>query len=501
MLRKRMPAAALAAALSLFLSGSVTAAAEEHYDVYHYDCWSEAVPSQAGYTAERAVSGNDLGIGNFSEPADIFRDSHDRIYIVDAGNDRIVVTDAEFETVEKVFDTFTMPDGSETTLDDPQGIYVAPETELLYIADYDNSRVLISDYAGNVQQEITKPDPGLFSQDLTFLPQKVIADKAGNVYVVLGNITTGAAMFSSDGVFQGYYGANTVQTTPEVIANHFWKMFATDEMRSRQARTVPSGITNFDLDDEGFIYTCSRSTSQTKDTVKKLNAAGVDLFSPLGITWGDIRSYYDTNTNTNYQPMICDIEISDDKSINCLDLTTGRVFQYDKEGSLLFIFGSKSDQLGGFTEVTALESCGTSIYVLDKRKNTVTVFTETDLGALVHEATELYNAGYYEEALTPWYQVLQYDGNYVRAYEGIAAGLLVKGDHEGSMRYAKLADLNSRYNKAFEGYRQEWLSEHFTLVTAVVFLIAAALTGLHFYRKKHRRHSTKAETAERSEQP
>ncbi len=498
MLLKQMTAAALAAALSLFLSGSVTAAAEEHYDVYHYDCWSEAVPSQAGYTAERAVSGQDLGVGNFSEPTDIFRDSHDRFYIVDSGNDRIVVTDAELETVEKVFDTFTMPDGSETALNSPQGVYVAPETELLYIADYDNSRVLISDYDGNVQREITKPDSELFSQELTFLPQKVLADKAGNVYIVLGNITTGAAMFSSDGVFQGYYGANTVQTTPEVIVNHFRKLLSTDEMRSRQARTVPSGITNFDLDDEGFIYTCSQSTSQTQDTVKKLNAAGANLFSSLGVTWGDIRSYYDTNTNTNYQPMICDIEISDDKSINCLDLTTGRVFQYDKEGSLLFIFGSKSDQLGGFTEVTALESCGESIYVVDKRKNTVTVFAETDFGSLVHKATELYNAGYYEEALAPWYQVLQYDGNYVRAYEGIASGLLVKGDYEGSMRYAKLADSNSRYNKAFEGYRQEWLSAHFTQVAIVVILVAAVLTGLHFYRKKH---IAKTETAERSEQP
>ena len=485
MQNKHFAAAVLAVLCSGMLLTSLPAAADEHYDVYNYDRWNEPIPSQAGYQATRSVSGKDLGIGDLSEPSDLFVDTEDRLYIVDTKNNRIVVTDPGLTEVIKVMERFTMPDGSTTTLKAPEGIYVAPETGLIYIADYSNSRVLVTDYDGNVQMEVTKPESELFSSELTFLPQKVLVDKAGNIYIVLGNITTGAAMFNAKGEFQGYYGANTVEATSQVVANYFWKLISTEEMRSRQARTVPTGITNFDLDDEGFIYTCTQSTSQKKDTVKKLNPAGSNLFSSLDTSWGDVQSVWDANTSKNYQSMICDIEIAEDGSINCLDLTTGRVFQYDEEGNLLFIFGSESEQLGGFTEVSAVESYGGEILVLDSRKNTVTVFEETDFGSIVHQATTLYNDGYYEEALEPWFRVLQYDGNYRRAFLGISAGYLVQGNYKESMKYAKLGDSSSRYNKAFDGYRQEWLSEHLTQLTIGIVLIIVGILLLSWYAKKH----------------
>jgi len=482
---RKMAFSVMAGLLAFSSLASMAVRAEEHYDVYNYDRWEEAIPSQAGYLASRSVSGQDLGIGDFSEPSDIFRDAYDQFFIADSKNNRIVVTNSDLTEAVMIMDEFKYPDGKTTTLKQPEGIYVAPETDLVYIADYSNSRVLVCDYDCNIQLEITKPQSELFSQELTFMPQRVIADKAGNVYIVLGNITTGAAMFNNEGEFQGYYGANTVEATSAVIANYFWKLISTDEMRSRTSRTVPSGITSFDLDDEGFIYTCTQSTSQKKDTVKKLNPAGTNLFASLETSWGDVESVYDSNTNKNYQSMICDIEIADDGNINCLDLTSGRVFQYDEEGNLLFIFGSSSEQLGGFTEVTAVESIGNNVLVLDTRKNTVTVFEETDFGRIVHDATVKYNGGYYEEALEPWYQVLQYDGNYRRAFLGISAALLVKGDYAGSMKYAKLADSPYRYNRAFEGYRTEWLTAHIKGVTIAVILIIIAIIALKIYLRKH----------------
>ena len=191
--------------LSLAFSGLIlantfclNAFADEPYDVYNYDRWGEAIPSQAGYIADRAVSGEDLGIDHFDSPSDIFRDHNDIFYIADSGNNRIVAVNSDFTDVEKIYDEFTMPDGSKTTLLNPTGIYVSPERDWLYIADNENARVLISDYDSNVIMEITKPTSEIYQQDRTFLPQKVISDKAGNVYVFLGNITTGAAMFNPD---------------------------------------------------------------------------------------------------------------------------------------------------------------------------------------------------------------------------------------------------------------------------------------------------------------
>ncbi|MBP8594283.1 MAG: hypothetical protein KBI35_07695 [Ruminococcus sp.] len=474
---------ALAGAAAFGSAASFTASAAEPYDVYNYDRWGEAIPSQAGYIADRAVSGIDLGVGAFSSPSDIFRDHNDIFYIVDGGNNRIVAVNSELTEVVKVYDSFTMPDGSKTTLKNPQGVYVSAENDWLYIADNENSRVLIADLEGNVIKEITKPTSEVYDQKRTFLPQKVIADKAGNVYVVLGNITTGAAMFDPEGEFTGFYGANRVQPTAEIVGNYITSLFTSEEKKARRRRNVPTGITSFDIDGD-FIFTCTSSSTQTTDTVKKLNAAGRNIFANMELAFGDYTPMYDTSQNKVLQPAICDIDIADDGNINCLDFTTGRVFQYDEDCNLLFITGTIAKQVGGFDHVAALETMGENLYVLDSQKDTVTVFVETDFGKIVHKATALHNAGYYEEALDPWYEVLKHDGNYRRAYVGVASALLRKGDYEGSMKYAELADSPRIYNKAFEGYRMDWLKAHFGQLILGLALIAVGLFMLARLAKK-----------------
>ena len=485
-LSRRLVTLALSGALLGGCITALTSSAREPYDIYNYDRWGEAIPSQAGYIAERAVSGYDLGVGAFESPSDIFCDHNDIFYIVDSGNDRIVAVDTGFTEAVRVYDSFTMPDGSQTRLKDPQGIFISAENDLMYIADNENARVLICDMEGTVVREITKPTSEIYDQKRTFLPQRVIADKAGNVYTVLGNITTGAAMFDPEGEFIGFYGANRVQPTAEIVGRYFRNLFTSEEKRARRARNVPTGITSFDIDGD-FIFTCTASSSQTTDTVKKLNAAGNNIFANMDLKFGDYAPMYDTSQNKLLAPAIVDIDIAEDGNINCLDFTTGRVFQYDEDCNLLFITGTLAKQVGGFDHAAALESKGEKLYVVDSRKDTVTIFTETDFGRIVHKATAYYNAGYYEEALGPWQEVLKHDGNYWRANVGVASALLRKGDYEGAMKYAKIAGLGKVYNKAFEGYRMEFLKKHFGLIFAVVAVIIAALFALGYTLKKRRR--------------
>ena len=283
----------MAAFAALASFGDVSAAAGEPYDSYNYDRWGEAVPSQAGFTAERSVSGYDLGVGAFDSPSDIFCDHENVFYIADTGNNRIVAVNSDFESAVKVYDSFTMPDGTETPMNKPMGVFVSAENDLMYIADSDNARVLISDKDGNVQGMITKPTSEVYDQKRTFLPQRVIADKAGNVYVVLSNITTGAAMFAPDGSFMGFYGANRVEPTAKIVSNYIRSIFMSDEKKARRTRTVPTGITSFDIDGD-FIFTCTSSSTQTTDTVKKLNAAGNNIFADLDLSFGDYKPVYDT---------------------------------------------------------------------------------------------------------------------------------------------------------------------------------------------------------------
>lgn len=481
-------AAAVFSALMLTAAIGAPAVSAEHYNVYNYDCWGEAVPAQAGYAAQRAVSGQDLGCGAFNTPSDLFRDWEDRFYIADSGNNRIVVTDGDFSKATRIYDKLKTEDG-ETTLKDPEGIYVSQETQCMYIADTGNSRLLVCDLDGNVQMELKRPDSTLYENE-TFKPQKVVADKAGNIYMVLNNITNGAAMFNSDGEFQGYFGANSVDATAEVVANYFWNLFATDEMRANSSRNVAAGITSFDVDEEGFIYTVTQSSSSETDRVKKVNPAGYNLFTSLDVTFGDLDSVYDSTANENYTTQMVDIDIDDDGRINCLDLETGRVFQYDEDGNLLFILGTTADQIGGFSmKVSAVETMGKNIYVSDAMKNTVTIFTETEFGGIVHDAVSLYNAGYYAEALEPWREVLKRDGNSQMAYIGISSALYNEGDYAGAMKYAKLAQSRNLYDKAFEGYRSEWLNKNFTWIILVVVVLIAAAVFFHFRNKRRKRTS------------
>lgn len=461
----------------LFIAASLcplTAAAFDPYESYSYDSRGNAVPSQSGYTAVRSVSGTDLGAGSFDSPSDIFYDENGTFYIADTGNDRIVAANIAFDSVSGIYDSFVLSDGNETRLNEPSGIFVSPEKNVMYIADGGNERVLVCSLDGNVIMEIGKPDSVVYDSSKTFIPRRVIADKAGNIYVLLGNITSGTAMFSPNGEFMGFYGANRAEPTAEVVVRRIKNLFSSEEKRSQRTRTVPSGINGFDIDGD-FIFTCTASPSQTIDTVKKLNAAGKNIFADKDAVFGDFPQAYGASENK-----LIDIDVSDDGFINCLDLMTGRIFQYDEEGELIFIVGTKAGQLGGFREPAALESADNRICVLDSAKNTVTIFDETSFGVLVHSAVTLFNDGYYEEALEPWSDVIRRDGNYRRAYVGVASALLNKGDYRGAMEYARAGYAPDIYNKAFAMWREVFVMEHFS----VIFMIFVIPIILYLLRRK-----------------
>ena len=92
---------------------------------------------------------------------------------------------------------------------------------MIYIADYDNSRVLGVYADGTVFQIFERPSSEFYDADVTFQPNKVVVDVAGNVYVNILSITDGAVMFAPDGSFSNFFGANRVEKTAQAIANNF----------------------------------------------------------------------------------------------------------------------------------------------------------------------------------------------------------------------------------------------------------------------------------------
>lgn len=449
-------------------------------DSYNYDIWGDAVPSQSGYTAEKSISGKNLGITDFSSPQDLYKDADNNFFIADSGNNRIIKINNDWTDVISVIDEIKY-NNQISTLKNPCGIYKSPYDKFIYIADTDNSRVIKCDENGNADIIIEKPVSELYTdtENSGFFPEKVITDKAGYIYIVVGNQTNGALMFDKNGVFIGYYGANHIETTSEVVSNYISNIFSSYEIRLRNSRSVPSAFTNFDTDKNGFMFTCTE-TGAGSDTIKKINPAGDNLFQNYTVKFGDYTDYYSVSA-----PMMSDIDISESGYINCLDSSSGRIFQYDKNCRLVFITGGKSEQLGGFKNVSAIESADNYLYIADAGKNNVTVFKISEFGENVHNAVSLCEKGEYEKALPLWLETLRHDGNYSIAYEEISNAMFSMGDYKSAMDYAEMAVSSKLYNDAFEEYRSENSGKYFIyLLIGIVLLITFALILLKKLKKK-----------------
>lgn len=483
---KKIGAAALAAGMTVSCL-TLPASADEAYYGYNYNWWNEPVPSQNGYVVDRVVTGVDLGVGTFSEPNDIFVDNETGdIYLVDTNNGRIVITDENLNSAT-VLDTFTYTDEfpedksivKKTNLDSPKGIFVTHykgET-LLYIADSMNSRVLACYEDGRIFFEYTRPSNDLYDADISFRPDKVVVDNALNVYVVIPSITNGMVQFSREGTFNGYYGANRVETTAEVLQNAFYSLFMNREQMRKRARAVAIEIANCDIDDQGFIYTVTSSKNADKDVLKKLNPAGENIYLNMGMDqfmFGDLPLYYG---GTSYASTIDDVDVDSEGNVFLLDFSEKRIFQYSDQLDLEFIFGGEGSQKGLFTSPTAIENLKGKVYVTDGRKNTITTFKLTEFGKMVHDAVEMFNRGLYQEAKEPFEEIILRDSNYWFAYIGLGNAYYTMGENEKAMDYFYM---NSKggYNRAFKEYRMDMIREYFNIFMIVVLILIIALVVL-----------------------
>lgn len=490
--------------------------AEDPYTSYNYNAWSVAIPSQNGYIVSKTITGTEIGLDQLSDPdsplfisetepnklsdaKDFFLSPNNEFFIVDTGNNRIIHTDINFNLIgcyktftgsaltEQVSDPVT---GETTTqvvtgLKSPYGIYV-DEDDIMYIADRDNQRIIKCGLDCEIITEYTRPDTELYDS-VSFYCTKVLVDAAKNVYVICPAVNKGAIMFSPSGAFIGYYGANRVEVTAEVIRNKLWRKFASEDQRAALTNSTPVEYANFDIDDEGFIYTVTEVADVSTDAVKKLNPAGYNILetttNAANMTFGDQQSI--TYSGTTYSTRLTDVAVGDDGIINILDYTSGRVFQYDKECNLLFIFGCDQEgQRGGFDNPNAVECYGEYIYVLDGRNNDITVYEETLFGAYVHEAVRMFNEGLYEDSLDLWYEVVKRDGNYNMAYTAIGRALLNQDKYEEAMKYFKVAFDDVDYDRAFEANRQDMLRDNFTLIVIVLIVVIVVVLVISKLQKK-----------------
>lgn len=441
--------------------------ADAPYYSYTFNFWAQPVPAPQAYVPAKMIGSPQLGI-DLQDPKDLFA-TDDCLYVLDSGSGSVIRLDTDFNVLD-VIGSFER-DGRTDKFNKPEGIFVTKDNHI-YVADTENRRVVILDDEGRFIREITRPEPdveGIIPEGFQFVPRKIAVDGTGRVYVIARDVYDGIMVYQSDGKFTGFIGAPRV--TPSA-ADIFWRSIATREQRERSRLFLPTSYENLEVDSRGFIYGCIRTSSVSGSSpyIKRLSPSGEDVIRALGF----VRPIGDPGRFGLMSVRFVDVLVRENGTYSVLDQTYGRIFTYDENGNLLYVFGGQGPQKGQFRVAVAMVSVGNQILVLDSSLKRITVFEPTEYAKLIHSAIATYKTGRYSESADIWRLVIDRNSNYDLAYSGIGRSLLMQGDFGEAMHYFRLGQDRANYSRAWSEYRRDLVYERFpTILTVSIVLIAA----------------------------
>ncbi len=446
---------------------------------YTYDVKENAVEMPDVATVEKYMVSDSAKGYTFLNPADVATDSKGNLYVCDSSANAIFVFNSDLE-YSKTMSEFTLPDGVPTTLTAPQGIFV-DESGTLYIADSEGGRVIACDEGGKISRVITVTSEQLYLTDFEFIPLKVAADEWGNVYILAKSVFDGLLQFNSSDEFIGFVGSNEVKAS---VLDVLWKKIATKKQREQYAKTVPVEFNNIDIDDKGFVYTITTAISnspQSSENLRKQTAKGTNILKSSEL-FGNVIGDLDFPLTWELATASGSSSFSDVCAASygflALDSNHSRVFVYNDDSDLLFAFGGKGTVEGAFKKPTAITVSGDRIIILDSEVRSITAFSFTDYGKAILDAQQSYIDGEYEQSVTEWKAVLKQNSNLRIGYSGIAKSYIMLGEYKKGMHYAKLADDQTTYSKAFKYYRKEALKDNFLWLLIGIALVAGAVYAL-----------------------
>lgn len=427
---------------------------------YRYNAFNEPVETRESFTAVHAINGIGLGIGEFKNPADIYVDDNNKVYIMDNGNNRIVILNEEL-----TFEKEITPSGF--TLEAAGGMFVCDED--IFIANSEDEKIYVINFDGETVREISRPESVLLG-DAAFIPKKVLVDEIGTVYMLSDNSTQGAYMIDSDNSFLGFYGRNDVLLTFERMMEVTARQFASKEQREGMQNFIPVEFANFDIDDEGFIYTVTAYSEnpESDQMIRKLNPMGDNVLLNLSSrTWGDNKD--GDKYNTSY----VDIAVDKDGFTYALDGYGGKLFWYDNNLCQICVFGGSGNVLGRFTTPVAVEVQGENVLVLDSTKCSLTVFEKTHFGSLMTEGRLLYNEGYFKESREIFQEIITMDPKCDYAWAALGAAYYEDGDNAQAKEFfEKSKSALDKYSEVKKELRNDWMKEHFAVIFIVIILLA-----------------------------
>lgn len=496
-MRKKLFCLLLVFVLALSCTG-IAAFAGQPDRAYTYED-SVAVPSTNIFKVKTVIDETVMGTERLLEPTELFVDKSDRVFIIDhyfEENEDGVKTDKQLAKIIilnkdyslfKELRTFKYKDKDLTLAKGASGLFYRETSGTLYIADTNNDRVLVSDLEGNVSKVYTLPEDVMLEKAKGLEPKRIIVDNMGIMYVVTGDpeiSVNGALMIDSANSFLGFYGTNKLKQTAAMKIEFMWRKILTAEQNAQSSENYqPVAFTNLFWSEDRFVYGVTPIKDNVASTVVKLNALGKNVFAQ------NIDFYQISQDSKQKNMQLVDMTVDDEGVFTVLDSSTGRLFQYDEYCNLLGIFGGYGNQKGLFLSPMSIESdSNNNLLVLDAKKLTITVMTQTLYGEKIREANILYNEGRYIESVNYWEEVLLMNPNFTRAYVGMGKACLAMtneqsqsmfqtGKYEQAMDFFMLGKDQDGYAEAKAGLRDEIVRANFGLVAAVVILAMIAILG------------------------
>lgn len=460
------------------LFNSITASALTSKLDYQYDEEKKSIPGPITFSVNNILYGNDFGIGAFNSPADIYVDENNSLYIVDSGNNRIVVIDEKYQYTKTIEEVIS-PDGI-NKLSNPQGVFV--KNNNVYICDTGNSRVIAINSSNEVIRYIKGENLLSVNKNFVFKPEKIVVDANDNIFVSSTSVYQGIIRFDKNDEFKSFFAPNKVPASFETFISSLLNKWRTDEQKENIKKQLPSPYSNIYITEDNFIYSTAKNVSNGQD-IKCLNSAGSNVLSYSSATASN-NVYGDYETKFRKTAFV-DIHSDDNGYMFVADSNTQKLFLYDPECNLLAVFGGIGEEKGHFKNIVAVEKLADKYLILDAEKNSITVMQPTNYINNVLVAMEFYRNGEYDQSKEIWENLLEENSNFPFAYCSLGRAQYNLGNYKVAMEYLEKGGDRYFYSMALNGYRKEVVKDYFIyIVIGAVVLVVLFVISFKWIKKK-----------------
>lgn len=443
--------------LTVFMlsQSTLSVSADSPYKTYTIDGYGDVIETQTAYLPYATIT--KIGDEAMKAPTDFCVTPDHEMYILDSGHKRVLVSTLEGEFIKSF---------GEEVLKNPMGIYVTKD-HYTYVADRDAASIFVFDADGALVKTYGKPNHPLYGETMDFLPQKIVVNDSGTMFVICESNTNGIVEISpvDGGTFLGYFGTNGTNATPWEIV---WRALQTKEQRAKSVSNLPSTPDNLAIDDKGLILTVTRG--EKNETLKRLNIAGGNMIEPD--SYDDIPAAVASGNHENAFVVSAQ----------------GFIYEYNEDGELLFVFGGSDDgqsRIGLSTKVVAIQVDDSDrIYTLDTDKAQVQVYEPTEFATYLHDALYLFSKGRYTDSKEPLGEVLKMNNLFDYANMAMGKVLYQEENYEEALKYAKLAKDAEVYSDAYWEIRNIWLKKNLSVVIIVCLAVWLLLLLVKFLDKK-----------------